>query len=266
MDNASTDGTVSEICVQFPKVEIIENNQNLGYAGGNNVGLKRALDLGSDYIFVVNNDTILDPDCITHLVSDLEAHSEAAAAAPRSYFLDAPEMIYFAGGSIDEWGRHAHLGNDKKDIVLQSESISSEWLNGCAILFRSKALTKIGFFDERYFLLFEDSDWSLRARQAGYDLRVVFSARLWHKGSVSFERNSSPMYIYYYVRNNLLWIERHYLLPLRLRQFYRAVKRAFGKYPSRRAVITGVFDFIFRKFGKREYSWFHTGAHSANNS
>jgi GT2 family glycosyltransferase len=265
VDNASTDLSVSAVRDNFPEAEIIENAANLGYAGGNNVGLKHALKRGFEYIFVLNNDTVLDPYCLEKLVVDLQAHPNAAAAAPKILFLDSPTTICFAGGMLTPEGAPDHVGLHQQD-GQQFLSSDTEWLTGCAILFRSQALEEVGLFESKFFLLFEDLDWSMRAKNLGYTLRFAADARLWHKASASFGKTFSPSYWYYYSRNNLLWIERHFPPRQRPRLYLSALKRTLyamfrntntprlERKQIRRSVTRGVSDYLFRRFDEK-HSW-----------
>ena len=267
VDNGSTDGSVFAVHQQFPGAVIIESGANLGYAGGNNLGLVYALDHGFEHILVLNNDTILEPDCTYKLLLDLRFHPDAAAAAPKSYYFEPPNKIYFAGGKINRDGTVHHIGDGCNDGPTYSKAIDVTWLNGCAIMFRSSALREIGLFEPDFFLFFEDTDWSLRARRAGYRLRLVPDARLWHKGSASFGMPTSPLALYYHTRNQFLWIERNFPLPEKLVLFYfalvqvgvrvRALCRA-GNLRSEtrqrriRAVCRGFRDYLLRRFGRYE--------------
>ncbi len=268
VDNASSDDSVQAIARHFPKIHLIMNSLNLGYAGGNNVGIEHALRNDSEFILVLNNDTILDPDCVIQLVADLKTQPDAAAASPKSYYFDAPETIYFAGGKIAPDGTPLHVGGGQPDGPEFQKSGSTDWLTGCAILFRNEALQKVGLFDPRYYLLFEDVDWSLRAKKAGYELRFVSGAKLWHKISTSFGRLWSPLYLYYYTRNACLWIECNFPLQRRaslcIHAFRRSMKFAQQHESDavrghssleKRAVWQGIFDYIVRRFGAREYPW-----------
>jgi GT2 family glycosyltransferase len=266
VDNGSVDNCIFEVSQQFPDAVVIENGENLGYAEGNNVGIKYALDQGFQYIMVINNDTILAAQCISSLVKDLELHPDAAAAVPKSFYFEPPETIYFAGGRISRDGSTLHIGIGKRDGPKYNLACDTEWLTGCAILFRSTSLQEVGLFERKYYLLYEDVDWSLRARRKGYRLRFVPGAKLWHKTSPSFGRTWSPFYLYYYTRNNFLWIERNFSLQERPRLYYSALKRALDiavlrtkklslrdKYLIQRSVWKGIFDYVFRRFGQQSY-------------
>ena len=268
VDNGSIDNPVPIIKDQFHDIDIIETGSNLGYAGGNNVGIRDALEQGVEFITVLNNDTVLDPNCIRELEADLKSHPEAAAAAPKSYFYDKPEIIYFAGGEIDPLGSLSHIGYGDQDGPVVNSSRETEWLSGCAIMFTRKALREVGLFDKDYFLLFEDADWSLRAKKKNYRLRIVPSAILLHKVSQSFGDTWSPSYFYYYTRNYFLWIERNFPIHQRPRFFHHAVIRIryfssnredsssyYGEKKFRKAIWIGLIDYIFRRFGKCSHSF-----------
>jgi hypothetical protein len=268
VDNGSNDGSVSAVRNQYPNTTVIETGANLGYAGGNNVGISYALDRGAEYILVLNNDTVLDSHCVAHLVDDLEQHPRAAAAAPKSYFFDAPDTIYFAGGRILPNGGTVHIGRgsvDHPDICLRCDT---EWITGCAMMFTADALQEIGAFESRFFVLFEDADWSLRARKTGYRLRFVPKAKLWHKVSVSFGEPWSPLFCYYFARNSFLWVERSFPRKRWPACFLSCITEAYNLATTERgepshqnrkalkkAVVRGVLDYVFRRFGQRSYEW-----------
>lgn len=266
VDNASTDGTIALVEEQFPQVKILKNQKNLGYAEGNNIGCQYALKKGADYVFILNNDTIVHPDCLKYLVEDLETNSHAAAGAPKSFFYNNRDLIYFSGGKIGEDGSTQHIGMKKKDISPNSGSTETEWINGCAILIRANALDRIGGYDPRYFLLFEDVDWSLRARRADYTLRIIFNAIIWHKSSESIGDHKAPQYLYYNTRNRHLWINNNFFGAMRcklhciyLSKNLRNLKQAFmiliAYSPYHKAIRQGYIDFLLHRFGQRNYQW-----------
>lgn len=259
VDNGSIDGSVDAVRANFPDVTILENGANLGYAGGNNVGIRRALDDGADVIVILNNDTLLEPECIARL-TDALTPTDVAAAAPKTISGADPRIIQFAGGGISEYGAPFYFGLGCTDDSNFDRPHDTEWITGSAIAVRRSAFERIGAFDERFFLLFEDTDWSLRARRAGMRLRYCPTARVRHAGSVSFGGRSSSKYEYYRTRNHLLWLEKHYPLPLRwklaVRNIIDAWRRAdrLSKTPTdrsrlRRAATLGVLHYVIRRFG-----------------
>lgn len=270
VDNGSTDDSASVFRGRYPTAVIIETGANLGYAAGNNVGLAHALKQGFEYILVLNNDTILDSDCIAQLVAELQTTQNAAAVSPKMFYLDPPDMVYFAGGIVRSDGYTNHIGVDEPDDPEFREPCDTAWLTGCAIMFRSSALDEIGLFEPRFFLLYEDVDWSMRAIAKEHTLRIVPTAVLWHKVSASFGTTWSPFYLYYYTRNTYLWIERNFPPHQWPKLYYRATRRAsyFAQRSTasatlelnehdkwQKAVRQGMLDYLLRRFGHRAYKW-----------
>lgn len=266
IDNGSEDDSVARIRAEMPQVEMLELAENVGYAGGNNEGLRIALERRADFVFVLNNDTVLEPGCVSALLCDAIDHPEAGAIAPKSLIHDHPELVYFAGGGWDSAGYPRMMGFWEPDGPAFGDARETDWLNGCALFFRREALQQVGLFDDRFFLTFEDTDWSLRARAMGYRLRVVPDARLAHRISRSFGSSATPDYLYYYTRNHLLLIRKHHRGSERLRRIggalsrvRRALKRASKvSMPhlrdSCRAVLQAWLDHGRGRYGRREPS------------
>ncbi len=263
VDNGSADATVSTVRAKFPEIHLIENGQNLGYAEGNNVGLRYALGQNADYILVLNNDTTLAPDCIAKLVAALQTNPNAAAT-PKCFFADAADTIYYAGGALTAW-QTKHRGYNQRDSAEYNASGETEWLTGCAIIASRAVWANVGLFEPRFFLLFEDTDWSLRARRLGVTLRYVADAKLWHKASRSFGEQFTPTYAYYYMRNTLLFIERNFSWRQKRWMYHTALCHAHTqpllsvaqpRSPERsaalhRAITQGIRDYFLRRFGQQ---------------
>lgn len=263
LDNASTDDSVATIRATLPDVELVETGANLGYGGGNNLGMRIALEREIPFVLVLNDDTVLEEGCVSELVRAAEKHPEAAALAPKSYVFEQPGVLYSVGGTWDPAGYPRLSGFGSADGPEFATAREVDWLNGCALLFRSESLRSVGLFDERYFHTFEDTDWSLRARRAGFSLRVVPEARLGHRFEGSLGESERPQYTYYYTRNHLLFVELHlrglrrihgiYGVVVRcLRALKRARKRGAPQYSAiRRAMLRGIVDYFGRRFGMR---------------
>ena len=213
VDNGSTDGSVNAIRQAFPTVEYIETGQNLGYAGGNNVGIRHALERGVDYVLVLNNDTIVNPAFLAPLVERAQADPKTAVLGSYIYYLDRPETLNFAGARWnDERAGIEWPGQDEPaDTVPQTVS-ETAYVCGAAMLIRASALREIGLFDERFFLVYEEADWCFRARRAGYRCLMVPQSRIFHKVGAAFGSEQSPLRAYFSTRNELLW-GRLNLLP-----------------------------------------------------
>ncbi len=211
VDNGSTDNSVEVIKAKFPEVCVVETGENLGYAGGNNVGIERALVAGAEFILVLNNDAVIAPDALGEFVRAAREFPDAAAFCGRIYEYENPKRIWWDGSYwIDREGRFISLGNREFDFGSSEEHArETDYACGCAMFIRSKIVKEIGLLDPLYFLLFEETDWCYRARQKGYRSLVVPKVRIWHKGSASFGGDDTPLYVYFFTRNRLLFAERH---------------------------------------------------------
>ena len=209
VDNGSSDGSAGRIGREFPKVDLLALPDNLRFAGGNNRGVKRALEAGADAVMLLNNDTEADPALLERLLLALEQHPEAGAAAPLIYFAAPSQRIWYAGGHcVPAAGLAAHRGLRTLDRGKYRSIEHTGYLTGCCLIARREAWEKVGLLDERYYIYAEDADWCLRARRAGYALLFVPTARLWHKVSAS-AGNQSAWKIYQRLRANLTLFARN---------------------------------------------------------
>lgn len=210
VDNGSIDGSVEAIRTEFEHICIIETGENLGFAGGNNTGIKHALQQGADYVLVLNNDTYVDDLLLDRLVISSREYSDAVMLGPAILFADTDSQLWFAG---------AKWSNDKFcfDFPLQEQNASkmgmepydTEYICGAAMFFHRSIPEKLGLMDERFFLVWEESDWCFRLRRAGIKCLIVPEAKIWHKIGASFGSESSPLRVYYSYRNRLLWSEKN---------------------------------------------------------
>lgn len=198
VDNASVDGTVEAVS----GAQVIRNERNLGYAGGMNTGIRRAVEQGADAVLLLNNDVEVEPGAVSSLTAVAEG---AAAVCPVLVFADDPERVWYAGANLDPTrgynGRHL---TGRLDGVTDTERIC-----GAAVLIPRAAIEQVGLFDESLFAYHEDADWSLRAREQGLRLVVTPDSRVRHKVSASTGGEGSPDALYYSARNLLAVSERH---------------------------------------------------------
>ncbi|MBA4312068.1 MAG: glycosyltransferase family 2 protein [Chlorobiaceae bacterium] len=186
VDNASIDGTADEVMRLYPSVELVRNSSNLRFAGGNNIGINIALKKKADYVLLLNNDTIVDVNFLSHLIEAAESDEHVGMAGPKIYYHSDQKRIWYAGGKIDWWtGSVSHLGVREIDKGQFIKLKYTDYVTGCALLVKREVVEKIGLLDESYFIYGEDADWSLRTAGAGYKLLFVPQAILWHKVSVS---------------------------------------------------------------------------------
>jgi hypothetical protein len=207
VDNGSDKEVVEEIRTRFPDIEILENGKNLGYAGGNNAGFRLIIERGADYIYLLNNDLLVPPDSLDHLVPVMEKQKDCAACQPLVVYYGHPEKVWSAGSELYFGYPRLFLKNSMKQ---QNGVITPPFgLVGCAILFRASVLAEIGFFDESLFLMHEETDWCIRAKYCGYSLLVDTDTEVQHKISTTLGRYSHK-YLYYISRNWLLVSKEHF--------------------------------------------------------
>ena len=184
VDNASTDGSVVAVRAQYPNVEVIENDTNLRWAGGNNVGIHYGLAQGADYILLLNNDIEVAPDMIARLVEAAEADPGIGLLAPKIYYHAQRDLIWYAGGRASLWrGLFWHVGIRQQDRGQFDSPGPIDYITGCAMLIRQEVAREVGDIDTAFIAYGEDVDYSFRVQAAGFGLALVPGARMWHKVS-----------------------------------------------------------------------------------
>jgi GT2 family glycosyltransferase len=207
IDNGSSDGSERFLRDSFSEVDVIANKYNVGFAAGCNIGMKWALEENAEYVLLVNNDTLLAPSLLRELVREAEAHPQAAILSPKIYYFAPPDAIWWVGGTYTCWNglaKHTDLG--KRDTGKHDQIRDIDWATGCAMLLRCKTLRCVGLFDEQVFGNGEDLDLSLRMRRAGYTVRYVPTAQLWHREAIDYRRNVGEHVRAFTLIRNLLWV------------------------------------------------------------
>jgi GT2 family glycosyltransferase len=260
IDNGSQDGSVEYLRQAFPKIALIANARNLGFASGSNVGMRLALEQGADYVLLVNNDTVVKPDLLAELLAESERHPKAGLLSPKIYYADHPDRIWWAGGTYSLWqGVPRHLGWKEKERGQYETARVIDWATGCVVLLRCDALLKTGLFDDKMFANAEDLDLSLRMRSVGWEVRYVPAAKLWHKEGFATRRNAGEHVRYFTSIRNLLWVMHKHARTLHWLTFcpYFLVRYVFvlvfkslcrGNLKSARAVLGGVAAFWRMKY------------------
>jgi len=208
VDNGSTDDSVAVIRAAYPQVTLLKTDNNLGYVGGNNVGLEYAGATQADYALLLNNDTEVAPDFLRLLVDVAEADPKVGIVGPTIYYFDQPDVIWSAGGGIN-WNKGLTwmIGvneTDKGQFGIAPRSV--DFVTGCALLIKMSIVNLIGQLDSRFFAYYEETEWCVRVTRAGYKILHVPSSKLWHKISL-VARGTSPIVHYYMTRNRLLFLE-----------------------------------------------------------
>jgi GT2 family glycosyltransferase len=258
VDNGSTDGSVAAINAAFPATQVLSLTENRGYAGNNNVGITWALAQGADWVFVLNEDTILAKDCLTRLVAVGEGDPRIGIVGPMVYHFDEPTVIQSAGGRLGPSWSALLMANNEPDTGQFRQPRPVEWISGCAMLIRRGVLEQIGLFDERFFIYWEEIDLCVRARAAGWQLLHVPQAGLWHKG-VKRDYRPTPAITYYTTRNLFLLLQKNHAPPgAWLRAMARTLRTLLSwslkpkwraMRPHRDAMLRGLLDFARRRWG-----------------
>lgn len=203
VDNGSANGSVERIRTDFPLVQLLENGSNLGFAEGNNVGIRSLFPSSVDYVFLLNDDTLVAPDLLTRLVATAESDTRIGIVGPTIYYESQRERVWSAGGRINALGEPGHL--EVEPSATRANVREVDYVSGCGMLVSRRTLESVGLLDPRFFAYFEETEWCARARRAGF--RVVHdpSAVMWHKIPTA-DRSSSPIYVYLMSRNRLLYL------------------------------------------------------------
>ena len=210
VDNGSTDDSVDVIANKYPEIKIVQTGGNLGYAGGNNVGIRWAIQRDADFILVLNNDTVVDKNMLSHLVGASLLDSRVGLLGPVNYYYDDPNLIWTTGAMLENFPNAGYrmLGDGDSDESWKT-SAQVDSLVGSCMLIKRNVIDEIGLFDEKFFLCWEEFDFCARAKNIGYKIYFVPEAKIWHKVGSTLGEVESPLRGYFNIRNKLLWAERH---------------------------------------------------------
>jgi GT2 family glycosyltransferase len=216
VDNGSADGSPECLNRSFPSIEMIVNPENLGFAAGNNVGIRHALRMGADYVFLLNNDTIVDASMLSSLVACGESADCIGLVAPNILYYDDKNRIWRLGDRVHRWlPVPLSVGRNQIDRGQFADPFDVDYVTFCGALIKRAVLKTIGLLDERFFFTYEDADFCRRARDAGYRVVCQPRARMWHKVSLSAQKDAANI---------------RYLKSKSRAMFYRSY--AHGLHPS----------------------------------
>lgn len=245
-------------------LKIIKNKENLGFSGGNNVGIDYALKNGADYVMLLNSDTIVGEDLVLELIGGFKGDDKIGITAPKIYFAkgfefhrdrykkeDLGKVIWYAGGKTD-WKNviSYHRGVDEVDNRQYDKIEETNFATGCCLLIKREILKKVGFLDNKFFLYYEDGDFSQRVKRAGYKILYVPKAMLWHENAGSGGGSGSPLQDYYITRNRMLFGIRFAPLRSKIALVRESFKLLINGRPWQKK---GIKDFYIGKFGKGSY-------------
>lgn len=264
VDNHSQDGSVAKIRKMFPGVVTLPQERNLGYAGGNNVGFRYALQNKVGYVWVLNNDTLVHEQALAELVRYVDRPGVGVLGA-KIYFADGKEyhknrykkeergkVIWYAGGKIDWANMYAsHRGVDEVDTGQYEQVSDTDFVTGCSFFAPVRVLQQTGVFDEKFYMYLEDLDLCMRIKRRGYRLIYVPQAVIWHINAGSSGGSGSRLHEYYQTRNRLLVGMRYAPVRTKISLIREAAKMLItGSTVTRKAVL----DFLFMKYGRQYYN------------
>ena len=254
VDNASNQDEAAIIEERYPQVKVIRSKENIGFAGGNNLGIKAAQ---GKYLFFLNNDTLLKPQTsgLKPLISRLEASPKIGMVCPKIKFSWDSQLIQFAGYTplSPVTMRNKAIGCGEADHGQYDTAHSTPYAHGAAMMVKSEVIEKAGQMPECYFLYYEELDWSMMIRRAGYEIWYEPNCTIFHKESQTTRQNS-PLRTYYITRNRFLFTRRNqqgmtkyisYLYLISLVATRDVLRYAFQRRMDLvRATIRGVVGFI----------------------
>jgi len=217
VDNGSQDGSDIALESQFPEIILLRNAENIGFTGGNNRGIEWALENDFEYLMLLNNDTEVEPDFLNRLVEVIHIDDKIGAVQPKFFFLHNKEKIWNAGGTIIKslgWVRT--VGENRSASEKYDRPKDTEWITGCCFMVRADIVRKIGGLNDRFFIYYEDVEWSLRIKELGYRLVYCPKAIVYHEAGMSNKNKQkgkegyiNPIVHFLATRNNVLMLRRY---------------------------------------------------------
>jgi GT2 family glycosyltransferase len=190
----------------YPEVVVLHSHENLGFAGGNNLGIKAST---GDYLFFLNNDTEVPADTIAKLVEEMESDPKTGVICPRIYYYDQPEILQYAGFTpMNWWTAQNHANHYKEALKLEDKTTATAFAHGAAMLISRQAINQSGLMPENYFLYYEELDWVHHICKKGYGVKVHHGTYILHKESVSTGK-ASALKTYFQTRNRILFMRRN---------------------------------------------------------
>jgi len=192
----------------FGNIKYIQSKENLGFAGGNNLGIKQAK---GDYIFLLNNDTEIPSGCIETMIAELETNEEIGLLSPLLLYSEQKDLVQYAGFTPMNYltARNAYIGQFEKNVgQFNGKSYPTAYCHGAAVMCRKTDTEKAGLMDETYFLYYEELDWCEKFKRIGKQIWFTGKTHIYHKESISVGK-ASPLKIYFNTRNRMLFIRKN---------------------------------------------------------
>ncbi|MFA5118445.1 MAG: glycosyltransferase family 2 protein [Candidatus Omnitrophota bacterium] len=209
VDNGSTDGSLEDVRARFKDTVIIENKENKGFCLANNIGIRYALRHGADYLFILNNDTVVEPGIIHDLMGSLRQQSRLSVVSPLIAFYDDRQRMQFSGSRID-WGNGDQCRQYEWEyIAAQKGLLEIDFASWCAVFFKREVIERVGLLDEDFFAYYEDVEWGVRGAKLGIKSFLYPKVLVYHKGSRATGGVYSASVYFYLFRNRFLLIKKH---------------------------------------------------------
>ena len=244
VDNGSNGNDAQYLKKKFNDVKIVQSEKNLGYAGGNNLGIKSAK---RDWILILNNDIALDKNFLKELWNN---RNKADILGAKNYYYDQKDIIWAIGSKVNKWTMKANLVGNKVRDNGQLDEVEVSQIVGSAMFVKKEVFEKIGGLDESYFCYYEETEWQTRATAAGFKISWVPSAKLWHKVAYSSGGGRSAFSAYYLVRNRARYIKKWSKHKLTAWMFWyaeiiaRVIYGALKNFEYSKRTIAGAQDFL----------------------
>ncbi len=268
VDNGSSDDSVTAIRTSYPHTPILETKENLGFAGGNNVGIEWALDHHAEWILLLNNDTTVDPELLNKLLDAAKTQPNAKILGAKILRYHTPNIVDHLGGYWDEPSGEFLCPEMGQIDHPYFEMKQADYVCGAALFMHRSVPKTIGLLEPKFFLFWEESDYCWRAKKAGFEVWTAPEAKIWHKVSSSFT-GGKPHSHYFWWRSRLLWIERNctreqkkmiykkQIIPETIKMLrHYLIKSLFSFGKSRQKVLrknkaglAGVIDYARGRFG-----------------
>lgn len=264
VDNGSDVEDFNRLKNNFPNVKVLRSDVNLGFTGGNNLGIKNSLEEKTDFILLLNNDTIVEPNFIQPLLNIFEKNPNVGISAPQINYFDEPKKIWSDGGYISKIRASGFAYSDKFEENSNTNYVQKQFVSGCCMLIKREVFEKIGLFDDNFFLYLEDVDLCVRTVKSGYSIYVSHKSKIYHKVSNSTIKKYTALPLYYVTRNRLYFIKKNYHSFILLSASYLFFSMVFkycywsitGKHSNIKAVYFAFHDFIKGNMGKTDHTKF----------
>ena len=260
VDNASADDSLAQMRAALPEADIIASATNAGFAGGCNIGMRRAMELGCPYVFLLNNDAEVEDQTISRLVAASKTRGDHAVLGSALIFADTRKYQFFGSRRGRVLDQSEFFSATADAHLLEQDAIETDFVVGAALFLPTRILEKTGLFDERFFLNYEETDLCHRARKMGIPAFIIPSSVVRHHAHATMGPFHAPMQLYFLTRNALLFAQKHgsaeerrQTLKSRLAAFYWNVRRSweagFLLDPPTRGMMRGLWDYYRKNFG-----------------